>query len=350
MAYSTSDQSQYAGRLAGASVGEALGESDVFLAFQEQLSRVAGIDRPVLIVGERGTGKELAARRLHYLSARWERPLVTLNCAALAPSLLEAELFGHEAGAFTGATRQRSGRFEAADGGTLFLDEIGLIPVVVQEKILRAVEYGGFERVGSSVATYVDTRIVAATNVDLPRLAEEGRFKQDLLDRLSFEVLYLPPLRHRAGDTMLLARHFASAMAVELDLARVPRFSTNAVKALESYNWPGNIRQIKNVVERAVFHSEGRPIERIDFDPFHAARMPEGATRQPTTPGRATPAALSPARPLREALRELEIRAVRDALEQAHYHQGKAAGLLGLTYDQFRRLYRKYKAECAAPE
>ena len=143
---------------------EALGRSEAFMDFQERLQRVAGVDRPVLIIGERGTGKELAAQRLHYLSARWDRPLVALNCAALAPPLVESELFGHEAGAFTGAAGRRRGRFEAADGGTLFLDEIAGIPLEVQEKILRVVEYGVFERVGGSESVSVDVRIVGATS------------------------------------------------------------------------------------------------------------------------------------------------------------------------------------------
>ena len=209
---------------------EALGQSDVFLSFVEQLSRVAGVDRPVLVVGERGTGKELAAAKIHYLSRRWESPLVTLNCAALSPSLIEAELFGHERGAFTGAAAGRVGRFEAADGGTLLLDEIGLIPLEAQEKILRAVEYGSFERVGSSQPQQVDVRIVGATNADLPGLVREGRFKADLLDRLAFEVVRVPPLRERAGDILLLAQHFASLMATELGRDEPPTFSREATR------------------------------------------------------------------------------------------------------------------------
>ncbi len=159
----------------------------------------------MLLIGERGTGKELAARRLHYLSPRWSGPLVTLNCAALAPGLVESELFGHEAGAFTGAAGRRRGRFELADRGTLFLDEIGAMPLPVQEKILRVVEYGEFERVGGSAAIKVDVRVVGATHADLPALARMGRFKRDLLDRLAFAVLTLPPLRARTGDAALLA-------------------------------------------------------------------------------------------------------------------------------------------------
>ena len=195
---------------------EALGQSEPFLAFQERLSRVAPVNRPVLLIGERGTGKELAAARLHYLSDRWQAPMVALNCAALSPALIESELFGYEKGAFTGALQRRFGRFESADHGTLFLDEIGSIPLEVQEKILRVVEYNVFERVGSSESIEVDVRIIAATNADLNDLARKNRFKQDLLDRLSFEVLCLPPLRERKEDIVLLAGHFAGTMALEL--------------------------------------------------------------------------------------------------------------------------------------
>ncbi|MFH1488083.1 MAG: sigma 54-interacting transcriptional regulator, partial [Pseudomonadota bacterium] len=189
---------------------------------QEKLSRVAPINRPVLIMGERGTGKELAVSRLHFLSDRWQAPFVALNCSALAPSLIEAELFGFEKGAFTGAEQRRTGRFEAADGGSLFLDEIGNIPIEVQEKILRVVEYGAFERVGSSVSIEVDARIIAATNADLVALTREGRFMRDLLDRLSFEVLFLPPLRERTGDILLLANHLPGEWPSNWGVERCP--------------------------------------------------------------------------------------------------------------------------------
>jgi len=219
-------------------------------------------------MGERGTGKELAASRLHFLSTRWQGPLVALNCSALTPSLIEAELFGYEKGAFTGAEKRRTGRFEASDGGTLFLDEVGNIPMEVQEKILRAVEYGTFERVGSPEGIEVDVRIVAATNADLPALAADGKFKQDLLDRLSFEVLTLPPLRERKGDILLLADHFAARMAYELGRKDIPDFSDKAICALENYPWPGNVRELKNVVERAVYRSDSSTITDIRFNPF----------------------------------------------------------------------------------
>ncbi len=327
---------------------EALGESEAFLDFQSRLSKVAGVDRPVLMVGERGTGKELAISRLHFLSNRWKGPLVALNCSALSPSVLESELFGHEAGAFTGATRQRMGRFEAADRGTLFLDEIGLIPLTVQEKILRVVEYGRFERVGGSRSLAVDSRIIGATNANLPRLVKEGQFKRDLLDRLSFEVLFLPPLRERKEDIPLLARHFAARMAHELGWRTVPPFSEEAIGELEAYAWPGNIRELKNVVERAVYASGGEPVGQVAFDPFVSPYTGGEGEAGVADEGEKTPSGvrfIPGGNQLPDLVRELEMKALRSALAETRFHQGEAARLLGLSYHQFRGLYRKYKKE-----
>ena len=326
---------------------EALGQSAAFLAFQEQISRVARIERPVLIVGERGTGKELAARRLHYLSGRWNEPLVTLNCAALAPTLIESELFGHEAGAFTGAVARRAGRFEAADGGTLFLDEIGDIPLEVQEKILRVVEYGVFERVGSVTSVRVDVRIIGATNADLAALTAQERFKRDLLDRLSFEVLYVPPLRERTGDILLLANHFAARMAFEMGWEAVPELSDQTAEALQGYDWPGNVRELKNAVERAVYRSKSSTITEVEFDPFRPPPgvRPSHSVRQcgPASEGAQPVHPPSLDKPFSEAVRDLEVGLLRRVLEETRHNQRRAAELLGLTYHQFRGLYRKHK-------
>ncbi|GHB96337.1 phage shock protein operon transcriptional activator [Cerasicoccus arenae] len=331
---------------------EPLGESDVFLEFQSRLSRAAPIDRPILLVGERGTGKELAARRLHFLSSRWDGPLAALNCAALSPGVLESELFGHEQGAFTGAARRREGRFEAADGGTFFLDELGQAPLEVQRKILRVVEYGVFERVGGSEPVNVDVRLVAATNADLPALARVGKFLPDLLDRLTFEVLVLPPLRVRRGDVRLLADHFAARMANELDRS-VPEFSVVARRALESHDWPGNIRELKNVVERAVYRLEAEEsvVENVDFDPFDtpwtsrlAAPAPE--MRLPDSSTKSSPESAAADvdfdRSLTEALEQVEVRHVAEALRRTQGHQGRASELLGIGYHQLRRLLKKH--------
>lgn len=329
-------------------VTEALGQSEPFLEFQEQLSRVAPVNRPVLLIGERGTGKELAAARLHYLSNRWQAPMVALNCAALSPSLIESELFGYEKGAFTGALQRRVGRFETADRGTLFLDEIGSIPMEVQEKILRVVEYNVFERVGSAESVEVDVRIIAATNADLNDMALKNRFKQDLLDRLSFEVLFLPPLRKRKEDIFLLASHFAGRMALELGWDEIPTFSDEAVNALENHPWPGNIRELKNVVERAVYRSDAAAINEIDVHPFHSPYdiIDSGVVEKPPVDERddETDMVELLQGPLKEAVWQLKVTMLQTALQKAKYNQKKAARILGLTYHQFRGLYRQYQA------
>ncbi len=333
---------------------EGLGTSEAFLAFQERLSRAARVNRSVLLIGERGTGKELAASRLHYLSERWRRPLITLNCAALAPTLIAPELFGYEAGAFTGAEQRRLGRFEAAHQSTLFLDEIGNIPMEAQEKILRVIEYGTFERVGSTASITVDVRIIAATNAHLPALAAEGRFKPDLLDRLSFEVLFLPPLRERQGDIELLANHFAAQMAHELGRSHIPEFSDEAIDALEAYPWPGNIRELKNAVERAVYRADSEHVTEIVFDPFsdpfatrQAVAEPLGEVAPESAVSMAEDDSPQPITSFHETIRDFEVNVIRQALEETRYHQRKAAERLGLTYHQFRGLYRKYHARLA---
>lgn len=332
---------------------EALGQSDAFLNLQEQISKVAPVDRPVLILGEKGTGKELAISKIHYLSKRWQKPLVTLNCAALTPTLIGTELFGYEKGAFTGASSRRKGRFETASAGTLFLDEIGIIPMEVQEKILRVAEYGSFERVGASESIHVDVRLVAATNADLKQMTRSGEFKQDLLDRLSFEVIYMPPLRERKGDVQLLAAHFANRMAFELGWEELPRISATALKALESYPWPGNIRELKNVIERAVYKSATGVLTDISFDPFQNPYQPLKETSRPlkTTEteanyhagSRLQDAAQLLNKPLKKAIAELEIYMISNALDACRFNQKKAAKSLGLTYDQFRGLKKKYQ-------
>lgn len=314
---------------------EPLGESEAFLEFQRRLGQAARVDRSVLVIGERGSGKELAASRLHFLSSRWNAPFVVLNCAALAPGLIESELFGHESGAFTGARGQKKGRFEEADGGTLFLDEIGLIPLEVQEKILRVVEYGAFQRVGSSHTTAVDVRIIGATNQDLPRLCDDGAFKRDLLDRLSFEVLFIPPLRVRDGDILMLAEHFASRMTRELGRTAAPVFSNAVQTLITRHSWPGNIRELKNTIERAVYREEGSSIQELILDPFSNPWEDAPLGQSGQINGRWP-------RDIKAAVRELESRWLDEAMEHTQGHQGKAAELLSLSYDQFRRLYRKH--------
>jgi psp operon transcriptional activator len=317
----------------------------------------APLDRPVLVIGERGTGKELVAERLHHLSSRWDGPLVILNCAALPETLIEAELFGHEAGAFTGATKARIGRFEEADGGTLFLDELATLSSPAQDRLLRAVEYGEVTRIGASKPVRVDVRIVAATNEHLPKLVDEGRFRADLLDRLSFEVVTLPPLRHRASDIPILADHFARRMALELEWKRWPGFSASASARLLSYDWPGNIRELRNVVERAVYRwlDPERPIDAIQFDPFESPWRPLPANENrnpaqevlPPLPAASAPAssAFDPSgcADFRVAVAEYEKAILAAALEKCRWNQRAAAAALQLSYDQLRHALKRHE-------
>ncbi len=323
-----------------------VGQSGAFLDSVERASRAAALNRPVLVIGERGTGKELVAERLHRLSPRWAGPLVTMNCAALAETLIEAELFGHEAGAFTGATRARAGRFEEADGGTLFLDELATLSAGAQERLLRAVEYGEVTRIGANNPVRVDVRIVAATNEHLPALVEKGRFRADLLDRLAFEVVTLPPLRAREGDITVLAEHFGRRMASELEWDGWPGFSAEAMAHLERYDWPGNVRELRNVVERAVYRwdDENEPVGVVQFDPFASPWRPVAvAIELPATDGAAASiAAMVPVSDLRGAVDAHERAIVEATLARCRHNQREAAKALGLSYDQLRHCLRKH--------
>jgi len=341
-----------------------IGHSQCFLEVLDRVSELARLDRPALVVGERGTGKEQIASRLHYLSPRWDRPLVKLNCAALAESLLETELFGHEAGAFTGAARRHSGRFELAHEGSLFLDEVSSSSQRVQEKILRVIEYGEFERVGGRETVKTDVRIIAAANLDLPSLAQRGEFRLDLLDRLAFDVITLPPLRARQADILLLAEHFAQRMTSELGREVFVGFGELAREQMLSYLWPGNIRELKNVVERGVYRMPDPDEELADlqFDPFQSPYRPGivAAVATADSPSAAAPAETSTlppkikavassvtteprSLPLPERVKRMEIQAVEQALAACRFNQRKAAELLGLSYHQLRGYLRKYK-------
>jgi len=330
-----------------------IGQSGAFLDAVERASRAAAMNRPVLVIGERGTGKELIAERLHRLSSRWDEPLVTMNCAALPETLIEAELFGHEAGAFTGATKARAGRFEEADRGTLFLDELGTLSMGAQERLLRAVEYGEVTRIGASRPIRVDVRIVAATNDDLPALAESGEFRADLLDRLSFEVITLPPLRVREGDIGVLAEYFGRRMAAELDWHGWPGFAPHVMDQLENYDWPGNVRELRNVIERAVYRwgDAGAPIAHVQFDPFDSPWRPRPpAHRAPAPAPAAQPGAPAPSSPddfekvddLRAAVDAHERAILEHALGKHRWNQRQTARALGLTYDQLRHCIKKH--------
>lgn len=316
-----------------------LGEANAFIEVLEQVSQLAKLNKPVLVTGERGSGKELIAHRLHYLSPRWQGPFISLNCAALNENLLDSELFGHEAGAFTGAQKRHLGRFERADGGTLFLDELATAPMLVQEKLLRVIEYGHLERVGGSQPLQVDVRLVCATNDDLPALAEAGKFRADLLDRLAFDVVQLPPLRERQQDIMLLAEHFAIQMCRELSLPLFPGFTDGARDTLMTYRWPGNIRELKNVVERSMYrHGTSEfPLDNIILNPFARRTEPEQQAETEDNPS-------LPTLPLdlKQWVTGQEKNLIEQALRQARFNQRKAAGLLNVTYHQLRGMLKKH--------
>jgi len=338
-----------------------VGQSPTFLDAVERASLAAALNRPVLVIGERGTGKELIAERLHRLSPRWGGPLVTLNCAALPENLIDAELFGYESGAFTGATRARAGRFEDADGGTLFLDEIATLSAGAQERLLRVVEYGELTRLGSNRPISVDVRVVGATNEDLPALAAQNRFRADLLDRLSFEVVTLPPLRARKEDIALLSNHFARRMAVELGWSGFPGFTPASTSALANYPWPGNVRELKNVVERSLyrwgdaevaigaivfdaFDSPWRPTEILTTRAEPAALpKPEARTETPTEPGEPAPAALAvTVSDLRAAIQKYERDILTETLARHRHNQRACAAALALSYDQLRHALKRH--------
>ncbi len=321
-----------------------IGEAPAFLEMLEHVSRAAPLAKPVLVVGERGTGKELIAARLHFLSGRWEQHVVKVNCAALAESILESELFGHEAGAFTGAVRTHVGHFERADGGTLILDELATISLRMQEKILRVIEYGEIQRVGGSDTLRVDVRIVGSTNADLQALAAAGRFRKDLLDRLAFDVITVPPLRERLEDVMTLAHAFAVNMVSELRRPYFPGFSARAASALLRHKWPGNVRELKNAVERSVYRSSDpdKTITKIAFDPFDSPfRLADSSPESAPTVARPGRSPLLPA-DLTARLRDTERELLEAALDKARFNQRMAAELLGLSYHQFRGKLRKH--------
>lgn len=346
-----------------------IGQSNNFLEVLEQISQIAPLSKPVLIIGERGTGKELIAERLHFLSKRWDQGYIKLNCASLNENLLETELFGYDAGAFTGATKRHEGRFERADKGTLFLDEIANTSGLIQEKLLRVVEYGEFERVGGSKTIKTDTRLVAATNEDLPLLASKGEFRADLLDRLAFDVITLPPLRQRKEDILLLAEHFAISMSRELEFELFSGFTEKAKRSLLAYSWPGNVRELKNVVERSVYRSNNPhlPVNDLIIDPFDSPFRPktrikthdrimqntETTDKLEVTKNEET-SKISPLvtdkvesefqfpLSLKQLSQDYEKAMLQDALKACQYNQKKTADALKLTYHQLRGYLKKY--------
>lgn len=347
-----------------------IGQSAHFLAALDKTSQLAAIERPILIIGERGTGKELIAQRLHYLSKRWRQPLINLNCSTFNEGLIDSELFGHESGSFTGAKNQHKGRFERAEQGTLFLDELATAPMSVQEKLLRVIEYGEYERVGGSKTLMADVRVVCSTNANLPELAQQGKFRADLLDRLAFDVIHLPPLRERVDDILLLAEHFAIQMCQELSFEMFSGLSQKAQQTLISYLWPGNIRELKNVIERAVYqhgNAEG-PINDIIFNPFITPNKTSDSVTlsslENSTISRMdkdvdissfSPTVKSDNINISQQVKDIrfpidykqwqanqDIQLLHLALEHAKFNQRNAAQLLGVSYHQLRGMLKKH--------
>jgi PAS domain S-box-containing protein len=309
---------------AGQDFGGIVGRSRALRRVLADVAEVGPADATVLLTGETGTGKELFARAIHEASGRSRRPLVKVNCAAIPANLIESELFGHERGAFTGATQRREGRFSLADGGTIFLDEVGELPLELQPKLLRVLQEGEFEPVGSSRTKSVDVRVVSATNVDLDQAVKEGAFREDLYYRLNVFPIRLPPLRERGDDVVLLAEAFARRFARRSGRCLLPLGDADA-RRLEAYHWPGNVRELQNVIERAVITSrDGR------LNLARALPLPEGAPHAAESGGGETPGRL-----LTEAeVRELERENLRRALERAGWKvsgDGGAAGLLGVS-------------------
>lgn len=320
-----------------------LGSSEALEQIIEQVKLVAPTRATVLIQGETGTGKELVAQALHQNSPRARQPFIAVHCAALAANLLESELFGHEKGAFTGATERRKGRFEGADGGTLFLDEIGEIDASTQVKLLRFLETKSFERLGANDPVEVDVRLVAATNRDLLAMVKRGEFREDLYYRLNVVRLELPPLRSRDGDIALLLEHFMRQFAQENGIP-TPKLTAPAIQVLSSYRWPGNIRELRNFAENTVVLHRGGQITEYDLEPkFFAADDPQTATpanAMNTAIPHAGGHAMQPVRPGPGGLsiEENEKRLLRDALMKTGGNRTKAAELLGMSR---RTLHRK---------
>lgn len=309
-----------------------LGSSPAIHAMREIIATVAPTEATVLITGESGTGKELVAHALHAGSARAQKPLVTVNCAALAENLLESELFGHERGAFTGADRRRDGRFVQADGGTLFLDEIGEMPLPLQAKLLRALQQGEVQRVGADTALTVDVRVLAATNRDLREAVAQKRFREDLYFRLNVISIEVPPLRERREDVPLLAAHFLERFAAR-NRKSVRGFSPQALACLRRYGWPGNVRELENAVERAVILCMGDLITERELPADVMAGGGQG------------PCAGEPASLAGLPLDAVERRAIEETLRQTGDNKSEAARRLGITRATLHNKLRKYGME-----
>ena len=330
--------------------GEIVGSSDALSDVLVKVEQVAATNSTVLLRGETGTGKELVAHAVHINSPRADKPFVRVNCAALAPGVLESELFGHEKGAFTGAIARRSGRFELANGGTLFLDEVGDLPMEVQIKLLRSLQEREFERVGGAETIRVDVRVVSATNRNLEAMIEDGTFREDLYYRLNVFPIHLPPLRDRADDLEVLANHFIAKFARNTNRT-VRGMSAAASAKLRTYGWPGNVRELENIIERAMILVKGEFIEPDDL--AFARRHPSASgSHQTVQVATAAPAASSDARgtqPLSVRLLEEEKREIASAIERSAGNIAQAARALGINRSTLYYRMRKHGLEHLLP-
>jgi transcriptional regulator with GAF, ATPase, and Fis domain len=345
--------------------GELIGRSEAAQAVTSFVRRVGPSDATILLGGESGAGKEMVARAIHRASRRAKGPCVAVNCAALTESLIESELFGHEKGAFTGATEKKAGRFEMADKGTLFLDEVGELPLGLQTKFLRVLEERRFERVGGQKAIEVDVRVVAATNRDLAEMVKRGTFREDLYYRLSVITIVVPPLRDRLADVALLADHFLARFRHQAG-RRITGFSPDAIAAMTRYAWPGNVRELRNAVERAIVLGERELIMPQDLPPQVLAQQAPPRTRpSPPTPplGSAISAAVAtvpaPApvivsespfapvasKPLARSLRELEKEGILAALAATGGNKAQAAAILEIDRSTLYKKLKDYEIE-----
>ncbi|NOT33643.1 MAG: sigma-54-dependent Fis family transcriptional regulator [Candidatus Eisenbacteria bacterium] len=302
-----------------------IGSSPAIAALMADIRRLAPSNGKVFITGENGVGKDLVANAIHRLSKRADQPFVKLNCAALPRDLVESELFGHEKGAFTGAVARKTGRLERADGGTLFLDEIGDLSLEAQAKLLRAIESGEVDRIGSTDTVKVDVRVIAATNKDLHAAIEVGDFRQDLYFRLNALPLHVPPLRERRSDIGPLAQHFLAA-SCEAEAKPPKRLSTEAIAVLEDYRWPGNVRELRNLMERAAILVDGIEVRAEDLSAWLIGddEVPSESTG------------------LRGEIERREVEAIRRALESSNWNVTQAAGTLGIDRTNLHRKMRKF--------
>jgi len=333
-----------------------IGQSESFHALMDRVSNTASLDRPVLIVGERGTGKEMVASRLHFLSPRWEALYIKVNCAAFSDDMLDRELFGET---FMDGRDDTNGRFYEADGGTIFLDNIDTLSARLQEKLMRAVEYGEYEAGGEAETQQVDVHLITATGIDLPAAANRGEFRADLIDRLAFDVITLPPLRARRDDIAPLAEYFGRKISADLGAQAFPGFTAEAMVMMEMREWVGNVRELKTVVERNVARAFlldetlTQPISDLNFDPFESpyrfkdANIAIKPTVNVTDTSEENSAYIDqePAhipQNFNSRVLVFERRLIDEALSLHDGHQGKAAAHLELTYHSFRGLLRKH--------